>query len=176
MKRLGYLVAAILIIIAFYTVTGWNSKRSGPGTSAESAKTLLYYHCPMHPGFKSDKPGTAPCCGMELEPVYAGGEAAGEKAKPSLPPGTIHISADKQQIIGVRTGVVERSSSARTIRLLGRVAADENRLYKIKAAADGWIQEVFPVTTGSFVKKGQPLASFYTPDFFVTGQNYVASL
>lgn len=176
MKRLGYIALAAVLLIVSYTVAGWNSKRSGADHSAESARTILYYQCPMHPGFKSDKPGAAPCCGMEMEPVFAGGETAGKEASPSLPPGTLHISTEKQQVIGVRTGVVERSSSARTIRLLGRVAADETRLYKIKAAADGWIQEVYPVTTGSFVKKGQPLASFYTPDFYVTGQNYISAL
>lgn len=176
MKRLGYVILAVVLIIVSYTVAGWNSRKSGAAHSVESTKTLLYYHCPMHPGFKSDKPGTAPCCGMELEPVYAGGETSDQETKPSLPPGTIHISAEKQQIVGVRTGVVERSSGARTIRLLGRVVADETRLYKIKAAADGWIQEVYPVTTGSFVKKGEPLASFYTPDYLTTAQYYVAAL
>ena len=31
----------------------------------------LYYVDPMHPAYKSDKPGIAPDCGMQLVPVYA---------------------------------------------------------------------------------------------------------
>lgn len=176
MKKLGYILLLLVLIVVSYSVAAWNSRRSSGGSSTQSAKTLLYYHCPMHPGFKSDKPGTAPCCGMELEPVYAGEETGVTQAKRSLPPGAVQISSQKQQIIGVRTGVVQRSSTGRTLRLLGRVVADETRVYKVKAAADGWIQEVYPVTTGSFVKKGQPLASFYTPDFITTAQYYVSAL
>jgi Cu(I)/Ag(I) efflux system membrane fusion protein len=176
MNRRSYIFFAIALVVVLGAAAAFNSFRSQGQNTAQSAKTILYYQCPMHPGFKSDRPGIAPCCGMEMEPVYAGSQTAGTEAQAALPPGAVKISTEKQQAIGVRVGVVAKSTSERTLRLLGRVAPDETRLYKMKAAADGWVQEVYPVTTGSFVKKGQPLASFYTPDFFVTGQNYIAAL
>jgi Heavy metal binding domain len=41
-------------------------------TNAPSTnQAVLYYTCPMHPSVKSDKPGSCPLCGMNLEPVYA---------------------------------------------------------------------------------------------------------
>ena len=36
----------------------------------------LYYVDPMHPAYRSDKPGTAPDCGMPLVPVYEPGAGA----------------------------------------------------------------------------------------------------
>ena len=94
----------------------------------------------------------------------------------SLPSGTVKISNEKQQVIGVRTGMVEKSAVTRTLRLLGRVAPDEARIFKIKAAVDGIIKEVYPSTTGSMVKKGQHLASYYSPDIYAAEQGYLIAL
>ena len=45
-------------------------------TNAPSAdRKILYYTCPMHPSVKSEKPGSCPICGMELEAVYTNSNA-----------------------------------------------------------------------------------------------------
>jgi hypothetical protein len=67
----------------------------------------------------------------------------------SLPPGTVKITPEKQQLIGVRLAVVEQAPVTRTLRLLGRVVPDEMRVYRVIAGSDGWIMNVAPVTTGS---------------------------
>ena len=48
-------------------------------------RKVLYFTDPMHPAYKSDKPGTAPDCGMRLEPVFAGSEPAASGAGPASP-------------------------------------------------------------------------------------------
>ena len=68
--------------------------------AAQTPKRILYYVDPMHPQYKSDKPGKAPDCGMDLVPVYADG--ANNNA--------LTISTQRQQLIGVATGVVGRGS------------------------------------------------------------------
>ena len=90
--------------------------------------------------------------------------------------GSVRVSHEKQQMIGVRTGVAEKSTVTKTLRLLGRVVPDEDRVFKIRAAVDGIIQEVYPGTTGSMVKKGQPLASYYSPDIYAAVQGYLIAL
>src|SRR5215831_14798406 len=55
-----------------------------------TGRRILYYHDPMHPAYRSGKPGTAPDCGMKLEPVYAGEIAAS-------PDRGLQISLEKQQ-------------------------------------------------------------------------------
>ncbi len=171
MKRFTYVSLPVVLVIISYLAGSWNSSR----VSVESAgvKSLLYYHCPMHPGIKSDKPGAAPCCGMDLVPVYSGEQQAASETKPSPPQASIHISPEKQQVIGVRTGVAETSRAATTIRVLGKVAADETLIYKIRASADGWVQEIYPNTVGSLVKKGEPLVSLFAPDFLAAEQAYI---
>jgi Cu(I)/Ag(I) efflux system membrane fusion protein len=56
----------------------------------------------MHPAYKSDKPGIAPDCGMQLEPVYEGEEGAVRDVKTAWRPGTVSVPAEKQQLLGVR--------------------------------------------------------------------------
>jgi membrane fusion protein, copper/silver efflux system len=173
-KKSGYLLLITLLAALSFTLGSWSSRQINGVSASPDAKAVLYYYCPMHPTFKSDHSGTAPCCGMELEPAYAGGAApGGTNAKKK---GAIQISSEKQQAIGVRTATVEKTSRDRTLRLLGRVAADELRVYKIRAAVDGWIQQFYPITVGSMVKKGQPLASFYAPEFLGPEQNYIIAL
>ena len=80
MKLFRTVLIVVLIAAAFgggYLVRGRSS--AGPAAAADaSGRRILYYVDPMHPAYKSDKPGIAPDCGMALEPVYAdgGGPAA----------------------------------------------------------------------------------------------------
>src|SRR6185503_7599770 len=72
MKRItvysALLLAAFAVLIAAASRSG---RRDGVGASNLDGRTVLYYVDPMHPAYKSDKPGVAPDCGMTLEPVYA---------------------------------------------------------------------------------------------------------
>lgn len=77
-----------LLLVAAAFAGGYAFNRAKSGGSAPSAgkpgeRKILYWHDPMHPAYKSDKPGIAPDCGMKLEPVYAdgGSAAAGEERK-----------------------------------------------------------------------------------------------
>jgi RND family efflux transporter MFP subunit len=64
----------ILIAIGLVFVFGFGYGRwYSPRPVAKAGRKILYYVDPMHPWYKSDKPGIAPDCGMKLEPVYADG-------------------------------------------------------------------------------------------------------
>jgi Cu(I)/Ag(I) efflux system membrane fusion protein len=139
-------------------------------------RRVLYYHDPMHPAYKSDKPGIAPDCGMELEPVYAD-DAAPDAVVRSAPPGTLLISAERLQAAGIRREKAVKARGERQIRYLGRVAVDEDRLYKINATVDGWIRQITPeATTGNFVRKNQTLASYYAPEYLAAQQAYLFAI
>jgi membrane fusion protein, copper/silver efflux system len=101
-------------------------------------------------------------------------ESQGDLA--SMPPGAVRISPEKQQMVGIRVGQVERKPATHTIRLLGRVATDETCIYFINATVDGWITEALTNTTGSFVKKDETLATFYSPEFLSATQALLFAL
>ena len=93
-----------------------------------------------------------------------------------MPPGTVKITPEKQQLIGVQVGMVEEKPVTQTIRLLGRVATDETRVYIINATIDGWMTKVLPYANGTLVKKHQVLASFYSPEFLSAEQALIFAL
>ena len=127
----------------------------------------------MHPAYHSDHPGDCPSCGMRLEPVYADG---GDKDAPPDASRLVKVSTERQQMIGVRTGLVEESAGRQAIRTVGRVVADETRVYPIFAATDGWIQEVSDTSTGSMVTKGQRLGSYNSPALVPALQRYFLTM
>ncbi|MBI5018632.1 MAG: efflux RND transporter periplasmic adaptor subunit [Deltaproteobacteria bacterium] len=145
-------------------------------TCGDRGPRVLYWVDPMHPSYRSDKPGVAPDCGMKLEPVYDDqGSAAGAPAGAAAF-GTVRVATGAQQLIGVRTAAVERAPAAGVVRTTGRVAADETRLYQMNANADVWIRRMFPPTTGSLVRKNEPLLSYYTSAFFGNATSYIFAL
>ncbi|MCE5263968.1 MAG: efflux RND transporter periplasmic adaptor subunit [Deltaproteobacteria bacterium] len=171
MKKIHLRVLVLLLIAAGSFLAGsWVTHQGSRGTVAE--RKILHYVDPMNPALKFDKPGIAPC-GMPLEPVYADQEGAGATAlRASLPPGTIRIAPEKQQLTGVKTAAVEKIPWSHTLRVLGRVAPDETLVYRVNAAVNGWIEEVLPVTTGSLVKEDELLATFYSLEYRNLVQNY----
>jgi len=167
---------ACLLLLAAVSATGW-SWRGGAPSSASSAPadaTILYYVDPMHPAYRSREPGTAPDCGMRLEPVYADDRRGAGRA--SSTDGAIRVRRDMQQLVGVRVQAVEKTSTTATLRLYGRVAADETRSYRVNAGIDGYIGEISSVTTGSRVDKGEWLATLVAPDAGTAIQAYLVAL
>jgi RND family efflux transporter MFP subunit len=106
---------------------------------------------------------------MDLVPVYADERSAGT----DLPPGTTHISAEKQQLIGVQYGAVESRPLTRTIRAVGRLTYDETRITHIHTKFEGWINKVYVDFTGQLIRKGQPLFTVYSPELVSTQQEYL---
>jgi multidrug efflux pump subunit AcrA (membrane-fusion protein) len=126
----------------------------------------------MHPAYKSDKPGIAPDCGMQLEPVY---EQPAQSAAPQ-PPGTIQISPEKQQLIGVKFGTAEYTSSTETLRAVGKIAVDETRVVRVHPKVEGWIERVHLDYMGAPVKKGDPLLTVYSPEMLASEKEYLLAL
>ncbi|MEW6660499.1 MAG: efflux RND transporter periplasmic adaptor subunit [Thermodesulfobacteriota bacterium] len=123
----------------------------------------------MNPAHTSPEPGLAPC-GMKMEPVYA--EEEGQAAGSALSPGSVKVTPEKQQIIGVRVATVAKSPWTYTLRTVGKVAADETRIYRVNAFSDGFIMKVFNNSTGSLVRRDEPLATYYSKDLFTALQTY----
>jgi len=91
-------------------------------------------------------------------------------------PGTVSVSPEKQQLIGVKIGVVEKAAVEHFIRTVGRVAPDEKRVYRLVAGTDGWIRETYNNDTGTLVKKDERLAAFYSPLFRAAQLAYISLL
>jgi membrane fusion protein, copper/silver efflux system len=148
-----------------------SAEQSTPTAGAPARRKILYYQDPMHPWYKSDKPGIAPDCGMKLVPVYAD-EQPGRAAAP----GVVHLSPGRQQLIGVALAAAAYRALDKTIRTVGQVDIDETRVASVHPRVSGWVQKVFVDSSFQHVMKGDPLFTIYSPDLLATEQEYLLAL
>ena len=166
-----------LLIAALAATAGWFAARKwpkhpdpAPGEAAASARKVLYYQSAMHPWIKSDKPGRCTICGMELSPVYEGGQGfdAGE--------GVITLGSNSIQVINVQSAEVKRRPLRRSLRFAGTIDDNDAKHRIVSAYIDGRIDNLFVNYVGAEVVTGEPLATFYSPMLLAAEREYVALL
>lgn len=173
-KVLIALVIALLVILSYAA----GRRHTAPlANTSLGAKRVLYWVDPMHPSYKSDRPGTAPDCGMALEPVYAEdlSSALPNARSARLPPGGVVINGAAQGLLGIQLATVQSSGSAPVIRVLGHVVAEDTRVYRINSGMDGFIRETYNDSVGIQVKKDQRLATYYGPDALSVESGFLAA-
>jgi membrane fusion protein, copper/silver efflux system len=122
-------LAITLIIVAFGagTLTMWlwsgsspaPMNRSGAGTAPQNEREVLYWHDPMVPGPRFDKPGKSPFMDMQLVPVYADEAQTGNQAIVTVRPEIVNS-------LGVRVYKVERMRLSRRAVTHGYLLAGGN--------------------------------------------------
>jgi Cu(I)/Ag(I) efflux system membrane fusion protein len=132
---------------------------------ATRGRKILYWHDPMVPGQKFDRPGKSPFMDMELQPVYA--EDSEE--------GAIAISARVQQNLGVRTAEVKRGFMAPRIEAVGSVAYNERDVAVVQARSNGFLERLWVRAPLERVSKGEALAEIYVPDWVAAQEEYLAA-
>ncbi|MCC6748935.1 MAG: efflux RND transporter periplasmic adaptor subunit [Deltaproteobacteria bacterium] len=142
-------------------------------------KTVLatgpVYACPMHPDqTSSDSKAECPICGMRLEPRPTAGPDHGGHGVPGLAP--LQLSPDRVQLIGMRTAKVTRERLVPNLRTVGFVSATETGVAHVHTRFSGWIEHLYVSQTGARVKKGDPLATIYSPQLLTAQQEYLNAL
>src|SRR3989337_2095995 len=102
-----------------------------------------------------------------------GMEAAGVQEMAS---GSVNVSPEKQQLVGIRTAPAEFRPLTKKIRTVGIVTYDETKVAQVFTKVEGWIEKLFVNYTGKLVEKGQPLFTLYSPDLVSTQEEYLLAL
>lgn len=160
----GLIVGVILttgIYLLFFT-------GSGDAGSTAQEKKPLYWVAPMDPNYKRDQPGKSPM-GMDLIPVYADDTQADS-------PGTVKISPDIVNNLGVRTVIAKRKTLQPELRTVGYVSYNEDQLVHIHPRVEGWLDKLYIKAEGAPVEKGQPLYAIYSPTLVNAQEELVLSL
>src|SRR6516162_6279613 len=85
----------------------------------------------------------------------------------------VTITPEKQQLIGVRTGKVQKGKLLMSIRAVGIVEPDQMRLARQHTRISGWVTKVYVNFIGQSVKEGDPLLDIYSPDLLATQNEYL---
>lgn len=176
MTRSSHVLRALFILAlvgaAFVGGAVLFRSRGKPTQQASGGRRILYYRSPMDPQVTSPTPKKDPM-GMDFVPVYAD-EAAGPP--PGAGPNALRIDPRVVQDTGVTTERAELRRLSHTIRTVGFVRPDERRLYSITVKFAGWVERLYVNFTGDSVKKGEPLASIYSPELLATQREYLLAL
>jgi membrane fusion protein, copper/silver efflux system len=140
--------------------------QASAGAPANGGRRVLYWHDPMVPGQKFDKPGKSPFMDMQLVPVYAD-EGAEE--------GGVAISSRVQQNLGIRTAVASIGEIAPKVEAVGTVAWNERDVALVQARASGFLEKLHVRAPLDAVRKGQPLAELYVPEWVAAQEEYLGA-
>ena len=173
-KTLAAVLVTLLVILSY---AAGRRQTARLATTSPGARHVLYWVDPMHPNYKSDHPGTAPDCGMPLEPVYADDPSnALQLARAAhLPPGSVVLNGATQELLGIQLATVQSSGSPRAIRVLGHVVPEDTRVYRVNSGMEGFIRETYNDSVGVRVNKDQKLATYYGPDVLAVESGFLAA-
>ena len=159
---------AAALLAGFGTALYRAGKSAGMNGAAPSAadKKPLYWHDPMVPGQRFDKPGKSPFMDMQLVPVYA--DAAGDEGK-------VAISPRMQQSLGVRTAAVTRGRLSTAVTAVGSVAYNEREVVLVQARSGAFVERLLVRAPLDLVRKGQPLLALFVPDWVAAQEEYLAA-
>lgn len=153
---IGMFIGSAFTLVTYSLISPTDSDAIKATHSDE--KIPLYWVAPMDANYRRDKPGKSPM-GMDLVPVYDDGGKG-----PDEGPGTIRISPDVINNLGVRTAIASYQSVQTEINTVGYVAYDEDKLVHIHPRVQGWIEKLYVKAIGDPVKRDQALYEIYSPE------------
>jgi len=147
---------ALLAVGGFYAGRSTQPAASMPETAMAAAERKpLYWHDPMVPGPRFEKPGKSPFMDMQLVPVYA--EEAGD--------GGVKVSPTVQQNLGVRTAVLKKADVSSSFDVVGTVQFDERLSVAVQTRVAGYVERLAVRAPMEQVRKGQALATVFAPEW-----------
>lgn len=167
-KGRPYFLAAIILIVGIVLggmiFGGGSAAQDGAAASAETVSPEVWT-CSMHPQIRQDEPGLCPLCAMDLIPLTSGASDA------AMPDDAIAMSEEAAALANVRTMTVGTGDgTGKTVTLYGKVAPDERTRRTITAQFAGRINALKVDFTGRQVKRGEVMATIYSPELYTAQQ------
>jgi Cu(I)/Ag(I) efflux system membrane fusion protein len=150
---------AVLVAGGFYVGRHAASPRAEPmvanSASEPTDKKVLYWHDPMVPAQRFDKPGKSPFMDMSLVPVYA--DETGDSG--------VKVSPTVQKNLGIRTATVRKTDVSSSFDAVGTVQFDERLAVAVQTRVAGYVEHLAVRAPMEQVRKGQALATIFAPDW-----------
>jgi membrane fusion protein, copper/silver efflux system len=166
MSIVRWVLVLVTALVATGSILSFAGLHLGSGKSVSPGQV---YHCPMHPSVLQDHPGECPICGMTLVLKTERKTSPTGAMKPTTAVSglaDVDLTPERIQLIGMRTATVKREAIGGDLRTVGVVAANERGLAQINTRFGGWVQKLLVSETGERVRRGQVLATIYSPEVF----------
>ena len=183
-------VFRLVIAVSLLAITPACSKRDGAGGRDSNVD---HWTCTMHPSVHAKDPGKCPICSMDLVPVMKesaipvrssknapqhdhAAMLAGKPTDSSVTSSPSHeflVPVERQQQIGVSFATVEMKPLSHSIRAVGRVVPETQRVWRVVSRTSAYVQELGVNAPGELVKKNQVLMKLYSPELFTTQRELI---
>ncbi|MFC2758632.1 efflux RND transporter periplasmic adaptor subunit [Hallella multisaccharivorax] len=168
--QLWLVALAVAIGVGF----GYVAFHGGNHSHTEASEEKTIWTCSMDPQVRQDHPGKCPICGMDLIPLNKDSHA--KSADMDMNPDAITLSDEAMALANVQTETVGTGTTAKELRLFGKIEPDE-RLEQVQSAyVDGRVERIFINAIGDRVSRGQTLAVIYSPALYAAEQELVQAL
>ena len=190
MKRLFHNpVFRLTVALVLLAIMPACSKRGGAGRDSN----IDYWTCTMHPSVHAKDQGKCPICSMDLVPVIKESATPARSSKnapqhdhaamlagkptdssvTSSPSHEFVVPVERQQQIGVSFATVEMKPLSHSIRAVGRVVPETQRIWRVVSRTAAYVQELGVNAPGELVKKNQVLMKLYSPELLTTQRELI---
>lgn len=163
---IGAVVVLMVGAAAGYWIAQRGAEPADSGVAGQGERKVLYWHDPMVPNARFDKPGKSPFMDMQLVPVYADEQGGG----------TVKVSPIVSQNLGIRLATVEKMVLQPRLAAVGSVAFDEHLIEVVQARVEGYVTRLHVKAPLERVRRGQPLADILAPAWLEAQEEYLALL
>lgn len=120
--------------------------------------------CSMHPQVRQTEPGSCPFCSMDLIPVDRESDSD---------PKVLKMSEDAVALANVQTTLVRTGRNTSSIKLNGKIKVDERRVNSQTTHFGGRIEKLYKRSIGEYVRKGESIASIYSPELVAAQEEFL---
>jgi len=135
---------------------------------SEITEVNQMWTCSMHPQIMQSESGDCPICGMDLIPTEVSGEG--------LSADQFRLTETAMALANVQTSIVGGNKvEGNSIKLSGKIAENEEANAIQVSYFSGRIERLNVNFTGEEVRKGQLLATIYSPELFAAQQELITA-
>lgn len=160
------IILAIGLLLGSLIFNNENKKDMHNHNAIATSKQL--WTCSMHPQIMKSEPGDCPICGMDLIPAEVGADG--------LAADQFKLTKNAMALANIQTSIVGNGETGNnSIKLSGKISENEEANAIQVSYFSGRIERLNINFTGEKVRKGQLLATIYSPELFAAQQELLTA-
>jgi len=162
---IGILALGLLLGWLFFGNSSTNETEYNHSITSE---TNQMWTCSMHPQIMQPEAGDCPICGMDLIPAESSADGLGADQ--------FKLTENAMALANIQTTVIGKGNAeGNTIKLSGKIAENEKANSVQVSYFSGRIERLNVSFTGEEVRKGQLLATIYSPELYAAQQELITA-
>jgi Cu(I)/Ag(I) efflux system membrane fusion protein len=167
-KYIIYIGILVIGLLLGWVIFGNSSNKEVEHNHNEVAETNQMWTCSMHPQIMKSEPGDCPICGMELIPAASSADG--------LLADQFKLTENAMALANVQTSIVGNGKvNGNTIKLSGKIVENEESNSVQVSYFSGRIERLNVSFTGEEIRKGQLLATIYSPELYAAQQELITA-